>query len=376
MKRTIRAAVLALAGAHAAAAGLSISDTLNAYQLYGKDFIRIDGDAETSQDGGVGSDKLVDLVNNNIRINGDLTSGGDLATMANVDVGGRVNVRGDALFRDDNSSVMKWANVGGRLTLGGGNPMANLFADSLWIGLQPVPVAAWATNTFAGVAITGPVNNGNRPPGLRFGSNRPFPSSNLRLPDTTVDFDASKNCTTPAGATFNLSMCGLGGNPSDTVLPPGRYGDWIIASGNRFHLTSGMYQFRSLYLMSDGTRMIFNQSGGATSRVLIHGDFTVGPGDNLIAPARYLDPAFKAGTVLIYVNGNVMLNDDNRIWATVAAPRADVVVETGLRLFGQIFGKSINVLNGFKGGVGMGRYIPMKKSGGFKYTVIHYEYKD
>jgi hypothetical protein len=53
-----------------------------------------------------------------------------------------------------------------------------------------------------------------------------------------------------------------------------------------------------------------------------------------------------------------------------------VTVETGLRLYGQIFGKSITVQNGFKGGTGFGRFIPLKKPGGFKYSVIHYEYKD
>lgn len=377
MRRIWIGAALAALPALGAGGSLAISDTLNAYQLYGKDFVKVDGDAETSQDGGVGSDALVDLTNNNVKINGDLTSGGNVRTKSNIDVAGMLNARGDVAFLDDNSSVAKRTNVGGKLSLTGGNPMNNVFADSLWIGSSPVAVAAgWAINTFAGVAVKGPVSPANRPPGLRFGANRPFPSSDLRLPDTSVSFDPARNCTTLPGVTLDLSMCGLGGNPGDTLLPPGRYGDWVIASGNKVYLTSGLYQFRSLNILSDGTRFLFVQPGNAPTRVLIQGDLTVGPGDNLVAPARYVDPAFKAGTVLLYVNGNVRLSDDNKIWATVAAPHTDVIVRTGLRLYGQIFGKSISVQNGFKGGVGSGRYIPMGKPPRFKYSVIHYEYKE
>lgn len=262
------------------------------------------------------------------------------------------------------------------MAITGGDPQMNSFVDSMHIGTAPIALANWANNTYLGVVIQGQVDAGENPPGMVFGSNKPFPA-NMTIPDTTVTFDATKNCTALPGLVFNMAMCGLGGAAGDTILPPGNYGDWIISSATRIYLTSGTYNFRSLRILSDGAFMLFIQPGNALTRVLIEGNLTVGSGINTIAPTRYTDPSLKTGSVILYCNGVVSLGDDNRVWATVIAPRTNVFVESGLRLYGQIFGKSITVENGFRGGVGFGRFMPLKvNKGGFKYSVIQYQYKD
>lgn len=360
----------------AAPGNLSVSDTLNSYQLYGKNWVVIVGDAETSQDGGIGSDKHVDITNNNVKINGSLSSGDKITAKQNVDVAGFLNARGNVTLTDDGNSVMGKTNVGGTLTLSGGNPTANTFGGTMNIGVSPIGTAGWAINSYNGTNVTGPVNPGNAPPGVTFGTNTPFPSNNVRFPDTTVNFDATKNCSTVPGVTFNMSMCGFGGSATDTVLPPGRYGDFLIASMNNLYMTSGTYHFKSFEMMSDQIKVLFIQPGSGTTKMLIQNFLRIKPGKQLIAPTKYTDPSFKSGTVFIYVEGIIHLDDDNEIWATVVG-KNHVQIESGLHLYGQVFGDCLTIENGFKGGVGFGKYIPIGKGKGpLKYSVIHFKHAD
>jgi len=263
--------------------------------------------------------------------------------------------------------------------IGGGNPGGNQFKDSMFVKNSPISVGSGLGtyfNTYIGKSLSNDVksNTGGKPGALKFGVNQAFPSANLSLPTTTVNF-GSKNCTTPSGARFNMSMCGLGGSSSDTVLTPGSYGDFTITDNNRFYLRNGTYQFKSLTLKSDGTKMIFLQGKAGVTQVLINGNFIVEAGKFLIAPSRYTDPAFSAGTVLFYANGNIQLGDDTEIWATVVGPNATILVESGVHLYGQVFGKVVNIENGFDGTAGKGKYFPLNQASVFKYSVIHYQHK-
>jgi hypothetical protein len=377
--RTATLAILSLAVARAASAAVVLNDTLNTYQIYGKDLVTIYGDSKTAQDGDIGSDKKVDFTNANNLVGGSVTSGGDITARENLNVAGTVNVRGDLTIENTNTFAKK-LNVGGTLKISGGNPAGNEFKDSMFIRNSPIQVGAgWAANKYIGVNLTGNVNSGTggKPNALKFGAaaTQPFPSANLGLPYTIVDYDGSKNCTTPNGALFNMSMCGLGGSSSDTVLSPGRYGNFTIGDNNRIYLRNGTYQFKSLTLKSDGTRMIFLQGKAGVTQVLINGNFTVEAGKFLIAPSRYKDPTFNAGSVLFYANGNISLGDDTEIWATVVGPNATILVESGVHLFGQVFGKVVNIENGFDGTAGKGKYYPMNQASVFKYSVIHYKHK-
>src|SRR4051794_1978643 len=105
--------MLALLAGGAVHAGLTVNDTLNTYQLYGKDSVTIYGNAETSPGGSVGSDKLVHFTNNGVKVGGSLTSGKDITTQADVDVGGFLNARNNLYFMNTSNSVALWTNVGG-----------------------------------------------------------------------------------------------------------------------------------------------------------------------------------------------------------------------------------------------------------------------
>ena len=70
------------------------------------------------------------------------------------------------------------------------------------------------------------------------------------------------------------------------------------------------------------------------------------------------------------------LKDDNTVWATIVG-KNHTNVESGLHLYGQIISDCLNIENGFKGGVGFGKFIPLgKPKGGLKYSIIHFKYKD
>lgn len=374
MNKLTSAAVLALP--LAAFADLSISDTLIVYQLYGRNWVRIEGDAETSQGGGIGSDKLVDITNNNVKVNGDLNSGGDIKAKQNVDVAGGLNARDDVSLTDDNNSVSGPVNVGGTLSISGGNPMGNAFGGPIHVKNAPVTLPGWASNNWAGTAITGSVNWGNRPANFTFGSNTAFPANWTRFPDTTVNFDGTKNCTTVPGTKFNMAMCGMGGSPTDSILPPGRYGDFDLASATTMYLTSGTYHFKSFEMRSDGSKLLFVQPTGGMTKMLVQNFMTVGDGIQLIAPTKYADPGFKGGTVYIYVEGIVRLKDDNTIWATIVG-KNHIHVESGVHLYGQIIADCLTIENGFKGGTGSGKFIPLVKGKGpLKYSVIHFKHPD
>jgi hypothetical protein len=371
------ACVFGLPLAALAQGNLSISDTLMQYQLYGKNWVRIEGDAVTSEGGGIGSDQHVNIVNNNVRINGNLNSGNRISAMRNVDVTGNLNARGNVDLTDDNNSVLGSVNIGGDLEILGGNPMGNSFGSPIKIKNGPVNIPAWAVNNWAGVAIAGTVHGGNRPPNFTFGSNDPFPAAWTRFPDTTVNFDGTKDCTILAGETFNMSMCGLGGSSSDSVLPPGRYGFFDMRAGTTLYLTSGTYHFEAFEMRSDGSKLLFIQPGNALTKMLIQNFLTVNDGIQIIAPVGYTDPAFKGGTVYIYVEGIVRLKDDNRIWATIVG-KNHIHVESGMRLFGQILADCLTIENGFNGGVGFGKFIPLNAGarGPLKYSVMHFKHKD
>lgn len=374
--RTV-AYALAMPLAAMAQGNLSISDTLMQYQLYGKNWVRIEGDAVTADGGGIGSDKSVNISNNNVRINGNLNSGDRIQSRQNLDVTGNLNARGNVELSDDNNSVLGSVNIGGTLSITGGNPMGNTFGSPIKIMNSPVTLPGWATNTWAGVVISGTVNAGNRPPNFTFGSNDPFPAAWTRFPDTTVNFDGSKACTVPVGTVFKNSMCGLGGSGTDSILPPGRYGDFEMSAGATLYLTSGTYHFKSFEIRSDGCKLLFIQPGDALTRVLIQDFFTVNDGIQIIAPVRYTDPTFKGGTVYIYVEGIARLKDDNIVWATIVG-KNHIHVESGMRLFGQILADCLTIENGFNGGVGFGKFIPLnpKTKGPLKYSVMHFKHKD
>lgn len=361
------------------AASLRVNDTLNAFHIYGKAWVSVYGDGVTAPGADIGSDGIIDMLNNNMRIGGSLISNGKIALLENVQVAGDVNCRGDLSMVNSGNVFSKKVNVGGRIFLNGGNPSGNVFMDAIHVGGNEVRVAgAWAANTYSGTSLTGTVTPATpgRPANLRFGTNLAFPIPNMVLPETTVNYDGSRNCTTIPGVVFNMGMCGLGGSALDTVLAPGRYGDFVIADGNRLYLGPGLYQFRTLRLKSDNTRMIFLQGNSGGTRVLIHDEFHVEPGVFLIGPERRNDPAFNAGSVFIYANGPVVLGHDMELWATLAAPHSQVHIKSGVRLYGQVFAAGIKIENGYNGSAGRGKFLPLSLSSSrtLKYNVIHYRH--
>lgn len=377
--RTISISILtaALPGL-AFSASLRVNDTLNNFQIYGKKWVSIYGDGVTSDSADIGSDRNIDMLNNNMKIPGNLISGDSISLMENVKLGGRVNCRGN-FYMTAFSTLAGKMNVGGRIKLTGANPASNVFQDSLYIGGGQIQVSQpWASNTYSGVSLTGSVfpATPGKPGNIRFGVNQAFPTNNMTLPDTTVNFDGARNCVTVPGVRFDMSMCGLGGAATDSILAPGRYGDFTIASGNRFYLGPGLYQFRSLTLKSDGIKMIFVQGKTGTTRVLVQNDFTVEPGAQLIAPERYTDPTFNSGTVFIYANGKINLGDDIEIWATLVSPNQVMSLESGIRLYGQVFGDGIRIENGFDGSGGKGRWIPIQNKRTLKYSIMHFKHPD
>ncbi|MDB5103821.1 MAG: hypothetical protein JWP91_1510 [Fibrobacteres bacterium] len=377
MARLRLAALLAALPGLAAGAGLAVPDSLNAFQVYGKDWVCIYGDGATADSADIGSDRVVEQLGVTMKVAGSLISGDSITLMEGMTLSGRVNCRGN-LYLTSNSSFAKKINVGGLIKITGGNPANNVFQDSLYVGGGQIQVSQpWAANTFSTKTLNGSVLPATigKPGNIRFGVNQAFPTKNMVLPDTTVDYDPARNCATVPGALFNMSMCGLGGASTDTILTPGRYGDFVIASGNRFHLGPGLYQFRSLRLKSDNTRMIFVQGKSGTTRVLVQNDFTVEPGIMLIAPEGRMDPAFSRGTVLIYSNAKITLGDDAEIWATLISPHDNMSLDTGIRLFGQAFAKGIRIENGFNGSGGRGRWLPIQNKRTLKYSLIHFRHK-
>lgn len=368
--------LIAVFPAFALCAGLRVNDTLNDFQIYGKEWVCFYGDGRTADGALIGSDRLVDQLNNTMKIGGSIVSGDSMSFLENIQIAGSVNCRGN-LYLTATTTFSKRLNVGGSIRIRGANPAGNVFADSVYVRNAPIQVSQpWATNSYSGVPLTGSVwpATPGKPGNVRFGVNLPFPTTNMDLPDTTVDFDPSKNCVTASDVRFNMSMCGLGGPATDSVLTPGRYGDFEVASGNRFYFGPGLYQFRSLRFKSDGTKALFLQGKTGVTRVLVDGDFTVESGNNLVAPSRYTDPTFNAGTVLIYSNGKVTLGDDVEIWATVVAPMEFLLIESGLKLFGQAFSKGIQIENGFDGSAGKGKWIPAQNKRTLKYSIIHFKH--
>ncbi len=376
MRKALLPAVLAAIPGLAFAASLRVNDTLNTFQIYGKAWVCIYGDGITSDSADIGSDVLIEQNNNNMKVGGSLISGDKIILLENMKVSGIVNCRGN-LRMTAFSTLFGKMNVGGSVIIAGANPASNVFKDSMYIGGGQVQVSqAWAGNTYSGVSLNGSVLPATvgKPGNIRFGVNKAFPTKNMILPDTTVNFDGARNCVTVPGVRFDMAMCGLGGSATDSILTPGRYGDFTIASGNRFYLGPGLYQFRSLTLKSDGTKMIFVQGKTGTTRVLVENDITIEPGFQLIAPERYTDPTFNSGTVFFYANGKISLGDDIQIWATLVSPNSFMSLESGIRLFGQVFAKGIRIENGFDGSGGKGRWIPVANKRTLKYSIIHFKH--
>ncbi len=362
----------ALLIASVAHADLNVDDSLNRYSLYGKSSLKLDFRDVTSAGGWVGSDVVVtmlgeDTVQSHLTSSGNLQLGnGSNLIWDKTQVAGNVTGGG---FHETFDSAMY---VGGSMDM----QDVNAFNGGLWIGTGPITVPTWArANSFAGTPFANPANlgtltSGTAIAGVHWGTDpRQNPYHAWTMPDTT--FNVSGRNIATAGAAGTTWSCGsnFGANlvaagtcsASDSILPPGEYGDLSIRFGTTLYLGEGVYTFNSVTLQNAAagfpTRLLAVQPNGARTVVLIKKDLVNSASGvkNVIAPEKYklgygTDSAhFAGGTLFLLAHSDITLDVELQIWATVVAPLNTVTLADRVSLFGQILANKIEVLNDFHG---------------------------
>ena len=280
-------------------------------------------------------------------------------------------------------------DVGNNLYLGSSTLSDSLIqvGDTLSFGGQPIVLSGASTSagTFAGMvagdAVSNQIHTSNMAPPLQV-PNTSLPAYSIAgySPPATppnVDLSGPANTANPV-ATFlsptvttayywNCSSAGLpaGSCHGDTLLP-GYYGD-LNVTGNQqaILLTEGFYSFTSIEL-SGGNAIIAAQPTGGRTVVYASGNVTansshafIGPDGGRLATAFGSGPGqFLGGTMMLASGGNIVIPSDNRIWATISAPKGDVHLSNQVTLFGQLFAKRLFGDNNID--FGAGAFIPFR----------------
>ncbi|HXP90829.1 MAG TPA: Calx-beta domain-containing protein [Fibrobacteria bacterium] len=280
-------------------------------------------------------------------------------------------------------------DVGNNLYLGSSTLSDSLIqvGDTLSFGGQPIVLSGASTsagtfaNMVAGDAVTNQIHTSNMGPPLQV-ANTSLPGYTIAgyaPPTTPPNLDLSGPATTtnpvatflsPTSTTAYYWNCSTAGLPAgschgDTLLP-GYYGD-LNVTGNQqaILLTEGFYSFTSIEL-SGGNAIIAAQPTGGRTVVYASGNVTassshafIGPDGGRLATAFGSGPGqFLGGTMMLASGGNIVIPSDNRIWATISAPKGDVHLSSQVTLFGQLFAKRLFGDNNID--FGAGAFIPFR----------------
>jgi len=151
----------------------------------------------------------------------------------------------------------------------------------------------------------------------------------------------------------------------DTLLP-GNYGVLNIAKSERaVLLTEGLYVFDSIALASQSAIIAAQPGKGRTVVQTVRGvssnggNSFIGPAGAMMATGFGSKPGeFLGGTMMLVSGKDLVTSSDQRIWATLSAPRGELQFANQALLFGQAFGK---VATGFNNvDFGKGAYIPFR----------------
>ena len=195
---------------------------------------------------------------------------------------------------------------------------------------------------------------------------------------SNVDLSGPANSATESAVTF-LSQsattayywhCSAAGLPAgschgDTLLP-GYYGDLALTgNGRAILLTEGFYSFTSIS-MSGGNAIIAAQpTGGRTVIYASNGvaanssNAFIGSDSARMATAYGIGPGkFLGGTLMLASGADIGISSDNRLWATLSAPKGDIHLASQVILFGQLYAKRLFGDNTID--FGAGAFIPFR----------------
>jgi hypothetical protein len=170
----------------------------------------------------------------------------------------------------------------------------------------------------------------------------------------------------------NVSLAVWSEQYGDDVLPPGRYGSWVLSPGSKLILGEGKYYFEDLIMAPnvDGTggnyvELLYRQPEGARTEIFINNTFhssyggTLAPESEIGSRTAAIDVSQnKGGSALVYYNGTnqFYFAQNFSVWATVIVPNAAVSFYHANKMFGQIWAWQIGLAENFDGNEGV--FIP------------------
>ena len=118
---------------------------------------------------------------------------------------------------------------------------------------------------------------------------------------------------------------------SQNSLSSGKYRDFSARTDAKVTFSAGDYYFRNFYTDSRVNLVL-----APGTRIWISGDLRIGNDCHVLHFGQM-------GDLFVYVGGNVIVETNVDFHAVLVAPNASVSISTGTRIYGYIFGKSLNV---------------------------------
>jgi hypothetical protein len=287
-----------------------------------------------------------------------LQVGGNLASVANdltfkapVAIGGNLTLSGNQLafnnqlrlggtYTSTNLAFSAAAQV--RMAAASGGP--SIPASQISYGV-PYATLLNAPLVVGGASLPAYTISGYAPPATVQNVNLSGPANSAT--DTKVIF------LSPDTTTAYYWKCSNAGLPAgscngDTLLP-GYYGNLTLTgNGRALLLTEGFYSFKSIS-MGGSNAMIAGQPKGGRTVVYSENDITansshafIGPNGARLATGFGSDSTkFLGGTMMLATAKNMVIPNDNRIWATLSAPAGDIHLSSQVALFGQAYAKRL-----------------------------------
>lgn len=301
-----------LAGAHPADPQLLLAK----YTLYGKSAIISSPSVstESSGKGWIGSDTL-------------LTGSGSTTMYGPIKVGG--------LFQAQGGKYYGSIDVLGNLTNSGGAPTFGQVVD----GPDSLRYNGTIPSSYSGAPILDPGHAKVEIP---------------VFPQYAVRDSAGKNCTLNSSG-WSGTRCPIQGQSASTPLPPGSYGDVIIASGAKGIFQGGNYELSSLTVYDT---LLIDKAPKEMCRLLLRGNFAL---KQTNVGALLTKQPLDYGRVLLYVDGSVETQQGQTLMATLLAKNAVVSLNPNFKVYGQVLAKQVNLSNGFNGAAGS--FVPFQPLG-------------
>jgi Calx-beta domain len=314
-------------------------------------------------------------IGNNTKVFDTLQVGGNLsASSNNLAFNAPVAVKGNLALSGNQLTDSSLLRLGGtytsanltfsaaaqvRMAAASGGP--SILATQITYNVPYVPLLT-APLAVVGASLPASTITGYNPPGS-------LPNVDLSGPANSAT-DSAIQFLSPTATTAYYWHCSTSGLPvgachGDTLLP-GYYGA-LTLTGNRraLLLTEGFYSFTSIAL-GGGNALIAGQPQGGRTIVYSENDITansshafIGPDGARLATGFGSDSTkFLGGTMMLATGKNMVIPNDNRIWATLSAPAGDINLSSQVALFGQAYAKRLIGANLVD--FGQGAFIPFK----------------